>query len=93
VYDRDWVAHSKANPEFVEPMTAALVDQLPEGNEWLYEAKFDGYRALILKDGAHVRILSRKGHDLSRNYPTIVGAVAALGATKVALDGEIVAFD
>ncbi len=78
---------------FVEPMAAALVDALPTGNDWLYEAKFDGYRALTLKDGASVKILSRKGNDLTANYPAIRQAVAALKAKSAVVDGEIVAFD
>ena len=82
-----------AKPAFVEPMAAALVTRLPEGGEWLYEAKFDGYRALALKDGATVKMLSRRGHDLTRDYPAVRSAVAALKAASALLDGEIVAFD
>jgi bifunctional non-homologous end joining protein LigD len=74
-------------------MAAVLVSALPTGVEWLYEAKFDGYRALALKDGAGVRIVSRKGNDLTANYPAIRKAIAALNATSAMLDGEIVAFD
>jgi ATP-dependent DNA ligase len=40
-------------------MAARVVDKLPEGEEWTYEVKFDGYRALLMKDGEHVRIRSR----------------------------------
>ncbi len=78
---------------FVLPMAALLVDALPSGAEWLYEAKFDGYRALVMKDGAKVRILSRKGNDLTATYPSIRQAAAQLDATSAVLDGEIVAFD
>ena len=78
---------------FVPPMAALLVNALPAGDEWLYEAKFDGYRAMALKDGAHLKILSRKGHDLTSDYPAVRDAVAALEAKSVVLDGEIVAFD
>ena len=74
-------------------MAALLVDALPTGDEWLYEAKFDGYRALALKDGASVKILSRKGNDLTADYPAIRQAVAALKAKSAVVDGEIVAFD
>lgn len=77
----------------VEPMAALLVDKLPSGDEWLYEAKFDGYRALVLKDGAKVRILSRKGNDLTATYPAIRQAAEKLKASAALLDGEIVAFD
>lgn len=78
---------------FVEPMAAQLVDALPTGDEWLYEAKFDGYRALALKDGAKIRLLSRKGNDLTAAYPSIRKAVEALNTQSAVLDGEIVAFD
>jgi DNA ligase D-like protein (predicted ligase) len=78
---------------FVVPMAALLVDKLPSGDEWLYEAKFDGYRALVLKDGAKVRILSRKGNDLTATYPAIRHAAEELKAKSAVLDGEIVAFD
>ena len=74
-------------------MAAALVDRLPIGPEWLYEAKFDGYRALAIKDGARVRILSRRGNDLSADYPGVASAAAALPAESAVVDGEIVAFD
>ncbi|RPI57401.1 MAG: hypothetical protein EHM55_01900 [Acidobacteria bacterium] len=82
-----------AEMRFVTPMAALLVERLPSGDAWLYEAKFDGYRALVMKDGAKVRILSRKGHDLTADYPSVRDAVAALNAKSALLDGEIVAFD
>lgn len=47
-------------PTFVDPMAAQAVQHLPQGPEWLYELKLDGYRALLLKDRKPVRILSRK---------------------------------
>ena len=74
-------------------MAALLVSRLPTGDEWLYEAKFDGYRALALKDGRKVKLLSRKGNDLTEDYPAIQKAVAGLKASSAILDGEIVAFD
>jgi bifunctional non-homologous end joining protein LigD len=74
-------------------MAALLVDALPTGDEWLYEAKFDGYRALAMKDGAKAKLLSRKGNDLTADYPAIRQGVESLKANSVVLDGEIVAFD
>ena len=74
-------------------MAAISVDTLPFGDEWLYEAKFDGYRAVVLKDGRSVRILSRKGRTLTADYPQVQAAAAALDAASAAIDGEIVAFD
>ena len=46
-------------PAFVTPMAAQAVKALPEGVEWLYEPKLDGYRALLVKDEAQIRVLSR----------------------------------
>ena len=74
-------------------MAAALVDKLPAGDEWLYEAKFDGYRAIVVKEGKTVKILSRKGNDLTSDYPQVHAAVLRLNASRVIIDGEIVAFD
>lgn len=74
-------------------MTARVVEKLPEGDEWMYEVKFDGYRALLLKDGHNVRIRSRNDKDLTNAYPSVVAAGQRLKATQAALDGEIVAVD
>jgi DNA ligase D-like protein (predicted ligase) len=74
-------------------MQAKLVTDLPGGADWLYEIKFDGYRALILKDGERVRLLSRRQHDLSDQYARVRAAAARIGADRVILDGEIVALD
>src|SRR5688572_21636413 len=78
---------------FVHPMAATLVQELPEGNDWLYEVKFDGYRALILKDGVRVRIRSRNDKDLTDAYPNVAAAGARLQAETAIVDGEIVAVD
>src|SRR5215204_4536708 len=78
---------------FVPPMVALLVGALPTGDEWLYEAKFDGYRALGLKNGSSIRILSRKGNDLTADYPAIGTALGTADARSAVIDGEIVAFD
>jgi bifunctional non-homologous end joining protein LigD len=74
-------------------MIAKLVDRLPEGNEWLYEVKLDGYRALAVKHGDKVRLLSRRNKDLSRDYESIVEALTRIKAHTAVLDGEIVAHD
>ena len=73
-------------------MAATLVNALPEGKEWLYEAKFDGYRAIAIKDTARIRLVSRKGNDLSRNYPNVLTAIRKLRVVSAVIDGEIVAF-
>lgn len=80
-------------PEFITPMAAQPVAQLPEGPEWLYELKLDGYRALLLKNGERIEIRSRNDKDLTRMYPALVVAALRLKANTAVIDGEIVALD
>jgi bifunctional non-homologous end joining protein LigD len=76
---------------FIEPMKALPVEKLPEG-DWVYEIKFDGYRALAFKNGKNVRLISRNNNPL--NYPQLTDSLKLLpGADQVILDGEIVALD
>ena len=74
-------------------MAAAVVDTLPEGDEWLYEVKFDGYRALLIKRGDRVEIRSRNEKDLTKAYPSVAAAARRLHADTAVVDGEIVAVD
>src|SRR3954447_1389148 len=74
-------------------MAARLVDALPEGSEWIYEVKFDGYRALVLKNGDKVQIRSRNNKDMTTVYASIATAGRRLNAGRATLDGEIVAVD
>src|SRR5688500_18502596 len=74
-------------------MTAAVVDTLPEGPQWSYEVKFDGYRALLIKHGQQAEIRSRKDNDLTETYPIVAAAARCLKGESVVLDGEIVAVD
>ena len=64
----------RAKPAFVTPMAAQVVKRLPEGDDWTYELKFDGYRALIIKDKQRVELRSRKNKDLTGMYPGIAAA-------------------
>lgn len=80
-------------PTFVTPMAALVVDVLPEGPEWSYELKLDGYLALIMKDGASITIRSRNDKDLMQMYPAVAAAGRRLQADQAVIDGEIVAVD
>src|SRR5262245_57735128 len=80
-------------PKFVHPMAARVVEKLPDGDDWTYEVKFDGYRALVLKDGERLQIRSRNDKDLTRTYPSIAAAGRRLQARQAIVDGEIVAVD
>jgi len=79
-------------PDFVEPMKAQLVDSIRPG-DWIYEIKFDGYRALALRGGSETRILSRNQKDLGKKFSKIRDSIAALDVQDAVIDGEIVALD
>lgn len=72
---------------------AKLVNEPPEGGQWLYEIKYDGVRALAIRDGGAVRIFGRSGLEATANYPELVLALGKLPFPRFVLDGEIIAFD
>ncbi len=79
-------------PGWREPQLATLVAEAPEGDEWLAEMKYDGYRALIAIAGGKARIFTRSGKDWTDKFPGIAEAAAALPTDGTLIDGEIVAF-
>jgi DNA ligase D-like protein (predicted ligase) len=83
---------SAENLRFIEPMYARLVHELPAGNEWLYEVKFDGYRCLAGRDASGVTLWSRRGNLFTKQFPQIVQACEQLPPNTL-VDGEIVALD
>jgi ATP-dependent DNA ligase len=74
------------------PMEAQATTVLPSGDGWLYEPKWDGFRCLAFRDGDTVVLQSKAGQSLTRYFPEIVGAVHALPASRIVLDGELVLF-
>ncbi len=80
-------------PKFIEPMKALLVEEPEASGEWLYEIKFDGFRALAFKHGDSVHLLSRNQKNFADRFPEIAGAIAELAIDDIVLDGEIVALD
>jgi bifunctional non-homologous end joining protein LigD len=84
---------SVAAPQFVRPMKATAVSELPGGDEWIYEIKWDGYRALGSKHGDNARLLSLKQKDLTSDFPAVAEAVRSIRADTALIDGEIVAVD
>src|SRR5262249_10132837 len=71
------------------PMEALSVDEVPEGKNWQYEPKWDGFRCLIFRDGDKVELQSKSGQSLTRYFPELVEAVRSLKARQFVLDGEI----
>jgi ATP-dependent DNA ligase len=72
------------------PMEALSVDTIPTGTQWRYEPKWDGFRCLAFRDGKKVELQSKSGRSITRYFPEIVAALAALGPKTFVLDGEIV---
>jgi bifunctional non-homologous end joining protein LigD len=70
---------------------ALLVDTPPEGDEWLHEQKFDGYRMGLRIDGRTVELWSRRQQDWTAEFPAVIAAGAQLGVTSALLDGEVAA--
>ncbi|MFO0746116.1 MAG: ATP-dependent DNA ligase [Myxococcota bacterium] len=74
----------------IEPMLANLADAIPAAGDFLFEPKWDGFRALVFKDGDEVYIQSRDLRPLDRYFPELVTALRANLPARVVLDGEIV---
>jgi DNA ligase D-like protein (predicted ligase) len=83
---------AKIKPGFIEPMLLLRTEKLPEGPDWAYEIKLDGYRALAFKTGGKLELRSRNDNDFALRYPSIAKALASL-PDDTAVDGEIVALD
>jgi ATP-dependent DNA ligase len=83
---------SAAKIGFIEPMYARLANELPEGEEWLYEVKFDGYRCLAGRDSTGVTLWSRRGNLFTNQFLNIARACERLPPGTL-VDGEIVALD
>jgi bifunctional non-homologous end joining protein LigD len=76
------------------PMLATSSDSLPHGEGWVYEPKWDGFRAIATLDGGDAKLTSRNGNDLTGRFPTVARAVArAVRTADAVLDGEICALD
>ena len=80
-------------PDMIEPQLATLTDHAPEGDAWLAEIKFDGYRALARLQGCKATLFTRAGNDWTSKWKDIAKAIGALPADEAWLDGEVVALD
>jgi bifunctional non-homologous end joining protein LigD len=76
-------------PGRIAPQLTQLVDAAPDGDQWMHEIKYDGYRMMARLDRGAVKLLTRTGLDWTHKYPAIVKAVAALNARQAYLDGEL----
>jgi ATP-dependent DNA ligase len=74
----------------VKPQLAKSARELPEGDEWCYEPKFDGFRTIVFRDGDDVQLQSRNGRPMNRYFPDVVEQVLALPHERLVLDGEMI---
>ena len=77
-------------PDSIEPCLAALASEVPEGDRWLHEIKWDGYRLHLRVENGRVRLLTRRGLDWTHRFPPIAAAAAKLPVRTAYLDGEAI---
>jgi bifunctional non-homologous end joining protein LigD len=82
-----------AFPDFCEPCLPSPAEKPPAGAGWLHEIKHDGFRMLVRRDAAGVRLFTRNGHDWTGRFPLIARAALSLKAASCLIDGEAVACD
>jgi bifunctional non-homologous end joining protein LigD len=73
-----------------EPCLPTLGTKVPAGPDWFHEIKHDGYRLIVHRDGARVRLFTRNGHDWTSRYPLIVEAALKNRTSSFVIDGEAV---
>src|SRR6266446_1601638 len=72
------------------PMLSAAADTLPEGEGWLFEPKWDGFRTLVFRDGGEILLQSRDERPMNRYFPELLAPLAAALPERCVVDGEIV---
>jgi ATP-dependent DNA ligase len=74
----------------IKPQLAKSARELPEGEQWRYEPKFDGFRTIVFRDGDDVQLQSRNGRPMNRYFPDVVEQVLELPHDRLVLDGEMI---
>jgi bifunctional non-homologous end joining protein LigD len=78
---------------FIEPCLPSPADHPPSGPDWIHEIKLDGFRMMVRRDPAGVRLLTRNGYDWTGRFPLIAATAETLRARSFLIDGEAVACD
>jgi ATP-dependent DNA ligase len=74
----------------IKPQLARAAKELPEGDGWRFEPKWDGFRTIVFRDGAEVYLQSRNGKPMNRYFPEVIPQVQALAGQRLVLDGELI---
>lgn len=74
----------------VQPQLARSARELPHGDGWRYEPKWDGFRTIVFRDGEEVQLQSRNGRPMNRYFPEVVERLRGLPAERIVLDGELI---
>jgi ATP-dependent DNA ligase len=74
----------------IAPQLARSAKELPDGDNWVYEPKFDGFRTIVFRDGDEVYLQSRNGKPMNRYFPEVVEAVGKMQSDRLVIDGEII---
>ena len=77
-------------PGFIEPALAKSIDDVPSGNRWIHEIKFDGYRVQLHIANEAVRVFTRRGNDWTKRFKRIADAAFLISASSAIIDGEVV---
>ncbi|HEY3567739.1 MAG TPA: DNA ligase D [Thermoanaerobaculia bacterium] len=86
-------ARKASMPSSIEPQLATLVEEVPQGHEWIHEIKYDGYRALCeIRDG-EARLITRHGKDWTDRFAPVARAAEKLPVSQAILDGEVVVLE
>jgi bifunctional non-homologous end joining protein LigD len=80
-------------PTTIHPMLATSVDKPFDGTDWLFEIKWDGYRAVTFIENGRVRLVSRNQNELTQRFPELKDLAKSVKAKNAILDGEVVALD
>src|SRR6478735_8688388 len=75
------------------PMLAKLARTIPEGDGWLFEPKWDGFRCVVFRDGEDIELASRNERPFTRYFPELIEPLQAALPDRVVVDGEIVVAD
>src|SRR3954453_1588013 len=74
----------------IQPQLARSAKELPSGDGWRYEPKYDGFRTIVFRDGDDVQLQSRNGKPMNRYFPEVIPQIQSLPGDRLVLDGELI---